>query len=401
MAALLDLGADPAAVRRALQGLGIPEIRLRTESVHRGGIRATSVLAPRESAGGPARSYGDIRALLDAADVLEAVRDRAQAVFARLAEAEARVHGVALDRVHFHEIGGLDALLDVVGVSAALASLSPGSISSSPVALGDGTVETAHGTLPVPAPATAELLLGTPVVPSPPGVGELVTPTGAALLATFVEQFCPPPPLRLYGQGFGAGSREIPGRPNVLRVLAGVVEAHDAPEREASAEQSASSFFSGWVEGAANLDDMNPELGPWVLERLFEVGARDAWMTPVTMKKGRAAVRLGFLCRRAELESVTRMILRESTTLGLRFWAVERREVTRHTVALKTELGSIRIKVAGPRDHPWNVAPEHEDCRQVARSAGVPLKEVYAMARRAYDEGIDRGVGSQAGEGTD
>ena len=185
--------------------------------------------------------------------------------------------------------------------------------------------------------------------------------------------------MRLVAQGFGAGSREIPGRPNVLRVLAGAPEAPSGDESE-----SALSGDAGWVEGVANVDDMSPELGPWVLEQLFEAGARDAWLTPVTMKKGRAAVQVGFLCRRADLEPVGRALLRESTTLGLRHWPVARREVTRRSVQVQTPVGAIRVKVAGDPDAPWTVSPEHEDCRAAARSANVPLKAVYRMALQAY-----------------
>jgi hypothetical protein len=280
--------------------------------------------------------------------------------------------------VHFHEVGGLDAIADIVGVAAAVVWLAPASVSASALPLGSGTVQTRHGLLPVPAPATVELLTGVPTTPGPEGAGELTTPTGAALLTTLSDRFGAAPALRLRGQGFGAGSREVPGRPNVLRVLAG--------ERleEAAAEALTPPVEPGWVEGYANIDDMNPELGPWVVERLLAAGARDAWLEPIVMKKGRAAVKVGFLGRRQELDALTTCLLAESTTLGVRFFAVERAELARRQVTVHTPHGEVRVKVGGELSAPGNVAPEHEDCRRVAAETGVPLKQVYREALVAF-----------------
>ena len=374
LAALLDLGAPQDVVDAALAALDVPGLAVRVERVTRGGIAATRVHGPEEAPDEPARHFADIRRILEAPALDAAVRDRALRVFTRLAGAEARVHGTDVDHVHFHEVGGLDAIADIVGGCAAVIALGPASISASPLPLGDGTVKTRHGVLPVPAPATAVLLEGVPTVPGPSGAGELVTPTGAALITTLAETFGAPPALVLGGQGFGAGSREIPGLPNVLRVLRGEPQAsaHDGP---------------CWVEGFANVDDMNPEVGPWVLERLLEAGARDAWIEPVVMKKGRAAVKVGFLCRAGDTDEIARVLMRESTTLGVRYHAVERAELPRRRVTVRTPVGEVRVKLGGDPAQPDNVAPEHEDCRRLAAETGTPLKRVYRLALVAYEQG--------------
>ncbi len=374
LAALLDLGVPEAVVIDALQGLGVPGVTVTVERVSRGGLSALRVHGPTEGPEEPHRHWHDIRERLQAAALATPVRDLALAIFTRLAVAEARVHGVGVDHVHFHEVGGLDAFADIVGIAAAITHLAPASITASPLPLGDGTVQTQHGVLPVPAPATVALLEGVPVRPGPEGAGELVTPTGAAVIRTLANHFGVAPPMQLQGQGFGAGSREIPGRPNVLRVLRGT-------RIEAPAETGA------WVEGFANLDDMNPEIGPWVLERLLEAGARDAWLEPVVMKKGRAGVKLGFLCLRADTDALCDVLLRESTTLGVRYHAVQRAELPRRRVTVDTAVGPIRVKVGGDPGAPDNVAPEHEDCRRAAAETGRPLKQVYQLALVAFHQG--------------
>jgi hypothetical protein len=432
LGALLDLGVGVEVVQQALDALDIPGLAVSVERVHRGGIAALQVHGPEEGPGEPARTWQQIRAQLEGSGLPEPVRELALDTFSRLASAEAGVHGVPVEQVHFHEVGGLDALADIVGVAAVMAHLAPQSVSASPLPLGEGSVQTRHGELPVPAPATVALLEGIPVVPGPAGGGELVTPTGAALLRTYVKRFGQPPAMtlgypgrepgrgELRGQGFGAGSRQVPGRPNVLRVLAGTpaeprtvgprsmteISAEASPEispeiSSESAAQASAGMAAGtvtspervarapedaadWVEGAANLDDMSPELGPWVIDRLLEAGASDAWLEPVVMKKGRAAVKIGFLCRRRNTETVTEALLRESTSLGVRYHGVRRAELSRRQVTVQTRLGPIRVKVGGDPAAPDNLAPEFEDCRRVAEQTGTPLKQVYRLALEAY-----------------
>lgn len=370
LGALLSLGVDEAVVRSALEGLGVDGVDLQVCPVTRGHLAALHVQGPVEEADEPARTWRDIRRLIREATLAPEVARLAEAIFERLARAEARVHGTEVERVHFHEVGGLDALCDIVGAAAAIFHLAPSGVTATPLPLGGGTVMTRHGRLPVPAPATVALLEGVDVVGGTEADGELVTPTGAAILAELCDEFGPAPPMRLVGQGYGAGTREIPGRANVLRVLAG--------ERQAAP--------SHWVEGLANIDDMSPEWGAFAVERLLAEGARDAWQEPIHMKKGRAGVKLGFLCLRQDVERLAGVLLAESTTIGVRYHGVQRVESRRRRVEVQTDHGPVGIKVAlGPGDL-RNVAPEFEDCRRVALDRGVPLKEVYRAALRAYDE---------------
>lgn len=370
LGALLSLGVDEAVVRSALVGLGVDGLDLQVGPVTRGHLAALHVQGPVEEGHEPARTWQDIRRLIRGAALAPEVARLAEAIFARLARAEATVHGTDVEHVHFHEVGGLDALCDIVGAAAAVSHLAPCGVTATPLPLGGGTVMTRHGRLPVPAPATVALLQGVPVVGGTEADGELVTPTGAAIVAELCDDFGPAPPMRLMGQGYGAGSREIPGRANVLRVLAG--QPMTTP--------------SDWVEGLANIDDMSPEWGAFAVERLLNEGARDAWQEPIHMKKGRAGVKLGFLCLRQDLERLAGVLLAESTTIGVRYHGVQRVESRRQRVEVLTPHGPVGIKVAvGPGDH-RNVAPEFEDCRRVALDRGIPLKEVYRAALRAYDE---------------
>lgn len=378
LGALFHLGVPERVVTEALAALGLPGLGIRARLVRRGGLAACAVSGPTEGPHEPGRTWRDIDALLQGGKLPVGVLELAHRIFERLARAEAAVHGVPVAEVHFHEVGGLDAIADVVGVAAAMTWLHPRSVSASALPLGSGTVQTAHGLLPLPAPATVELLRGAPTFPGPAGAGELTTPTGAVLITTLADRFGPPPALRLRGQGFGAGSRERPGLPNALRVLAG------EPLDQAPPAEAACGGPTRWVEGFANIDDMNPELGPWILERLLAAGARDAWMEPIVMKKGRAAVKIGFLSLREDVERLAACLLEESTTLGLRFHPVERIELGRHLVTVSTPHGEVRVKLGGDPASPTTVAPEHEDCRRLATQSGIPLKQVYQEALLAF-----------------
>ncbi len=369
LAALFSLGVDEAVVREALDCLDVEGLSLAVSPVSRGQLAALHVQGPTEPDDVPARTWRDIRGLLEAATLPPDVARRALAIFERLARAEAGVHGTDIEHVHFHEVGGLDAICDIVGVAAAITHLAPTSISATPLPLGGGTVKTRHGLLPVPAPATVALLEGVPVMGGSAADGELVTPTGAALMAELCDEFGAPPPMRLQGQGYGAGTREIPGRANVLRVLAG--------ERLAP--------MTRWVEGFANIDDMSPEWGAYTVERLLAEGARDAWQEPIYMKKGRAGVKLGFLCRRQDVDRLSGVLLAESTTIGVRFHAVERVESSRQRLEQETPYGTVKVKVSVDPGMHRNVAPEFEDCRRRAAEHGVPLKDVYLAALTAFD----------------
>ena len=388
LGALLDLGVPESAVRGELDKLPVKNYRLTRERVKRGALVGTKihVLVDEEHPhaqhhhGDERHEHGhehhhhqhthyrDIKAMLEqhlGGDVLR----RALAIFDRIAVVEARLHGVTVEEVAFHEVGAVDSIVDIVGAAAALAWLKPSRMSSRRVPLGGGTVDTAHGRLPVPAPATLELLAGAEVEAG--GDTELTTPTGAGILAASVSGYGPMPAWRVVAVGWGAGDRELADRPNLLRVVAGVRPdiAYAANDEVAVVE--------------ANIDDMNPELCEPLLEALFAAGAVDAWFTSIVMKKSRPALTVAALCPPAARDAVAAAILRESTTIGVRFSTHQRTILPRHMVEVDTPWGKIPVKVAGDGDAA-NAAPEYESCRKVAAAAGVPVKRVYLAALAAF-----------------
>jgi uncharacterized protein (TIGR00299 family) protein len=316
---------------------------------------------------GPHRDYAEIRRLLRRAKLDPDAKALAEEIFARLAEVEAALHGSSLARVTFHEVGALDSIADIVGVSAAIAWLAPVSIGSSPPVLGTGTVETAHGPVPVPAPATAELLRGIPVIFE--GPGELTTPTGAAFLATVVDSFGAPPPMRLVAVGYGAGTRVISDRANVLRVMLG-----DPLGRLLAAAASEVLVLE------TNIDDMGGQLLAALFEALFAAGALDVWSTPIVMKKGRPAQQVSALVEPAGLKDVQQAFFLHSTTLGIRIFPATRATLSRSMKDVRTPYGSIGIKIAAFDGAAIGAEPEYEDCRRVAIAAGVPIRRVWTAA---------------------
>jgi uncharacterized protein (TIGR00299 family) protein len=360
--ALADAGAPQDALLDGLHGLGLGASYEFTRT-RRGGISATKfhVKGGESSAH---RHLHHILEILDRAPLPERVRRDAAAVFRRLGEAEARVHALPLEKVHFHEVGAVDSIADVVGACLGFALLGIEGVFCSAVNVGRGTVHTEHGTLPVPAPATAELLRGKPVYAQGPEA-ELTTPTGAAVAVTLAQEFGPMPPMRLHETGYGAGTRDFPGQPNVLRVLTG--------ERSGAAEATTVSVIE------ANLDDASPEVLGYATERLLEAGALDVALAPLVMKKGRPGTLLQVVARPEDRERLAALVFAETTTLGVRWWTAERRVQERRWVDVETRYGRVRIKVG---ESTW--APEYEDCRRLAREAGVPLKDVLAEAGFAY-----------------
>ncbi len=389
LGALLDAGGDLEALRTGLQGLDLEPFELDVSTVERGGIGATRV----EVRAGPARAvrnWGDVRSLLGAARLPEAVRARALATFERLAEAEGRVHRVAPDQVHFHEVGAVDALVDVVGTALLMHDLGVEEAWASPVATGGGgRTRGAHGPLPVPAPAVLELLRGAPLhgggVPA-----ELTTPTGAAILAASVASFAELPPLRVASVGYGAGARQLDELPNLLRVILG-----ERLRDEVGAGD-------GGLVLEANLDDMLPELVPWVMERLLAAGAADVWLTPVQMKKGRPGIIISALCPPGSDAAVRAVLWRETSTLGVRGVPVRKWMLERRTVEVDLLGGKVRVKLGLEGGTVVNVAPEFADCARLADQSGRPLKEVMARAQAAALAELDAGAAPPAGdEGAD
>jgi len=359
LGALLDLGVPETVVREALAKLPVHGYRIHVGRAQRSGISACDVRVEVEPHGHTHRAWREIRAFLPAG--------RAQAIFARLAAAEARVHGAAVEDVEFHEVGAVDSIVDIVGTGVALDWLAPSRITSRAVPLGRGLTHGAHGPLPVPPPAVLELLRGCPVEEGGADV-ELCTPTGAAILAACCDGFGPMPAGRPIALGYGAGDRTLADRPNVLRVVALMPAVASALV---------------WVI-EANIDDMNPELCEHLAEALLAAGARDVWYTAIVMKKGRPALQVGAICDEADRETVAGALLAESTTIGLRFWPADRRVLDRREVLVDTPYGPVAIKVCEEAGRALNAAPEYESCRAAARRAGVPLKEVYAAALCAY-----------------
>jgi pyridinium-3,5-bisthiocarboxylic acid mononucleotide nickel chelatase len=318
------------------------------------------------------RDYAEVKRLLKRARLDADARALAADIFARIAEVEAELHGTRLDRVAFHEVGAYDSIADVVGVAAAIVHLAPASIGSLPPVVGTGLVRTAHGPVPVPAPATAALLASADVPIVAEGQGELTTPTGAAILAAVVDEFGPLPPMRPRAIGYGAGTRELSDRANVLRVTLGeVIGVPDAPAA------------GDVVLVEANVDDMSPQLVGPLFDALFEAGAVDVWSAPILMKKGRPAVQVSALAPPGALGAVERAFFANSTTLGLRRRALERVVLARSFASVATAYGKVRIKLGALDGEILGAQPEFEDCRRLAAQARVPAREVLAAAAAA------------------
>jgi uncharacterized protein (TIGR00299 family) protein len=375
--ALLDLGLPIERIRDAVRTLGLDGVEVWTERTQRSGIAAAKFQVrvhgrhPDAPATGPRdhghRPYVAIRDLL-AGSVLEpAVRERALAIFARLAAAEGTVHGVPPERVEFHEVGALDAIVDVVGAALGFVHLGIDAVHVAPLPVGRGIVSTAHGPLPVPGPAVLALLRGWAVRPGD-GDGELVTPTGAAIVAGLGRPE-PAPTCRVGAVGYGAGDRTLPDRPNLLRILVG--EAVPAVEHD------------DVVVLEATIDDTSPQLFEHVLERLLAAGARDAFLEPVVMKKSRPGVTLRVLADPADRDRLAALVFAETSTIGLRWTTTHRMVLPREVGRVETRWGTVRVKVARAPDGTINVAPEYDDCRALALAHGVPLKTVHQEALAA------------------
>ena len=367
LAALLHAGAEESTLRTVPEALGLARVEVDVTRVERHGIGALHVEV-RSEIEAQHRGWRAIRELLERAALDEGVRARSLAVFARLAEAEARVHGVEPDEVHFHELGAVDTLVDVCGAVALLAELGVEELHCSPLPAARGFVRAAHGVLPLPAPATLELLMGAPIA-GVEGEGELVTPTGAALAATLATGFGPPPDMTLERIGYGAGTRDTAERPNVVRVLVGE-RAEAGPAAEVSLLET-------------NLDDLVPELVPDAVERCFAAGALDVWTVPAQMKKGRPGIVLSALARPVDERAVAEAVLEETSTLGVRVARLRRYELEREERSVTVDGEEVRVKLGWLDGRLVNVSPEHDDCAAAARRLGRPVKSVWAAALAA------------------
>lgn len=379
--ALLDLGLDVEVFRSELDKMLLDGYDIEIREIKKSGIRATKFDVLPETEETFERHLHDIEQIIDTSWLAAEVKDRSKAVFRLLAAAEAKVHGTTPEKVHFHEVGAVDSIVDIVGAVIALNLLRVDRIVVSPLPMGHGFVRCSHGLIPVPAPATVELLKGM-VTYGSEHEGETVTPTGAALLSALAGKCGPMPALEVEGVGYGAGTRDY-GAPNVVRAIIG----KEAGGSVNLPHNSLSDTTPGAVVVLeANIDDMNPEFFDHVFERLFENGALDAFLVPIHMKKNRPAVLMRVLCNEEDKQRITEILFLETSTIGVRFSRWDRYCLKRESRVVHTEYGEIGIKMALLHGNIVNEAPEYEDCRKRALEYGMPLKKVYLAALRAVEK---------------
>lgn len=371
VAALLDLGLDLDRLEAEFAKLPLDGYTVQQSERVVNGLRAVGFNVEVKEDRQPERSFRSISDMLTAGSLDPAVKATAREIFTKLAEAEAHVHRVSVEDIHFHEVGAVDSILDIVGVAVGIHALGIQAVYTSPLPLGSGFVSARHGRLPVPGPATAELLKGFPVR-FEDGDSELVTPTGAAVLAALARP--DPPEFSIARTGYGAGQRQLADRPNVLRVCLG-----DCPPNDRSADLR----LDHLLVLETHIDDLNPEWYEHVIERLFAAGARDVSVTPVHMKKNRPGVLLWVLCDLGDRDRLSHVILTETSTLGLRSYPVSRLSLRREHRNVVTKYGTVRVKCSYPPDGRVNRSPEYEDCKRLARQHAVPLGAVYQAATLA------------------
>jgi len=372
LGALVDAGCELEILRAGLAGLQVPGWSISAEKVWKNGMAATFVRVVTEDQS-KHRGLSAILEILGRSQLTEQVRKNAAAIFRRLGEAEAAVHDVPLEKIHFHEVGSVDAIVDIVGACIGFEALGIEKFSCSALNVGGGTAKMAHGVLPVPAPATAKLLQGKPTYSN--GVRkELVTPTGAAIVATLCDSFGPQPAMSVSTIGYGAGSTDLEGQPNVVRIMVGEV-----------AEKVIPGFDEEIAVIEANLDDMNPQIYGYFLEKALAAGALDVYTTPVQMKKNRPGTLLTLLCKPADTNNLMSLIFAETTTLGARTYRAQRRTLPRETVNVHTQYGDVHSKLSRVNGNIRHVAPEYEDCRRLASEKNVPLQQVINEALRSFE----------------
>jgi uncharacterized protein (TIGR00299 family) protein len=367
LGALVDTGIDAKAIKSAIDSLGLP-CELTFENVRRCGMRATyaRVEAAHEHVH---RHLHHIEAIIDKSSLTPRQNELAKRIFQRLGEAEAHVHGIEIKKVHFHEVGAVDSIVDIVGAAVGLEMLGVDRFESSPLPPGRGWVKAAHGKMPLPAPATAELLKGVPLASSDVEM-ELTTPTGAAIVTTVGESFGPLPSMTIESIGLGAGTRDLPGQANVLRLFVGKASIPADADRV-------------WVL-ETNLDDLPGEIVGYATAQLMTAGALDAFVTPIQMKKNRPGVMVSVICEEAAIPKMEEVLFRETTTLGVRRYPASRHKLRRQAVEVNTMFGTIKGKLGWIEGRPPTFSPEHDDCARVASEKGVALRDVYEAAHAAY-----------------
>jgi pyridinium-3,5-bisthiocarboxylic acid mononucleotide nickel chelatase len=378
LSALIDAGVDPIAIQQALDSLKLP-IHMEVEKVRKGGFEATYVRMEVQEEKSH-RFLPEIEEIIQRSTLSDRQRQLALKIFRRLGQAEATVHGMPLEKVHFHEVGALDSIADIVGAAVGLDSLGAERFTSRSVPTGSGTVKCAHGMMPIPAPGTAELLKGVPLALSSIKA-ELTTPTGAAILTTIVRECSRPaempwmdqPAMTIERIGYGAGRRDFPEQPNLLRLFVGTDQASNHTQDQV------------WML-ETNLDDLPAEVIGYCYERLLAAGALDVFSTPIFMKKNRPAVMLSVLAPLETLPALENILFHETSTFGIRRYPVSRNKLERRSCTVQTPWGPVQGKLGWREGQPAIFSPEYEDCARVARQFGVPLREVYARAQKAFSE---------------
>jgi pyridinium-3,5-bisthiocarboxylic acid mononucleotide nickel chelatase len=379
LGALVDSGADLRQMEASLRQLEVKDWKISAEKVKRGALAATQVKVETDAHDhhhhDHARGLTEILKIIDAAKLPDRVTQNSSAIFRRLGDAEAKVHQVSVDQVHFHEVGAVDAIIDIVGAAIGFELLGIDAFSCSALDVGSGRVKTDHGILPVPAPATAELLLEAGAITFSSGIEkELVTPTGAAIATTLSFRYGSIPPMRLESTGYGAGSADLKEQANVLRILTGVAQEYVGPLDE----------VVDVIE--ANIDDMNPQIYGYFVDQALAAGALDIFSTAVQMKKNRPGQLVTLLCDATHTQKLIDLLFRETTTIGVRTHSAQRRTLARQSITVATPLGDVRMKVARMNGTVLNAAPEFEDCRRIAATQGIPLKDVLAAANYYFQK---------------
>ena len=368
LGALFDLGVDPGKIRKALNTINLKGYKLKTKQVKRGlisGTKAEVRIDKSPPAKPTARKYSDIKKLLTDSDLSSVVKKNSQEIFKRIARVEAAIHKTTLDKIHFHEVGAVDSIVDIVGGVVAIESLKIDKIFASPLNVGEGFVQCAHGCLPVPAPATLKLLKGVPIFSS--GIEkELTTPTGAAMIGFYADKFGSLPGMRIVDDGYGAGDHIIPEMPNMLRVVLGDI--YDEPDEEL-------------VVIETNIDDMNPEFYESVMDSLFKAGALDFYFTPIIMKKSRPANKVSVLSSEKDREILSEILLRDTSSFGVRFYRVGRMVLEREIKSVKTSWGLVKVKIGKFEGEVVQISPEYEDCKIISLKKKVFIKMIHDEAR--------------------
>lgn len=365
LGALVDLGVDLKSIRDSLKTLDLKGYQVKSLPIKRGLVSGTKVQVkiPKSShAHHHSRNFTHIKKMIESSGLPPKVKTRSIDIFHRIARAEASVHRTTINKVHFHEVGAVDSIVDIVGGVLAIESLNVEKIFASPLNTGEGSVLCEHGILPVPAPATVKLLQGIPCYSS--GIRkELTTPTGAAVIGAYAEKFCSLPIMKILGSGYGAGDHIVEDTPNMLRVLLGEMDSSGSTSRMQVIE--------------TNIDDMNPEFYEHVMETLFAAGAVDVFFVPIIMKKNRPAIKLSALAPPGLVENIARILLSETSTFGVRYYDVERIALDREYQTLKTPYGPVKIKIGRLDGAILHYAPEYDECKKIARKKKIPIKKVY------------------------